>query len=147
MPAICKTCQAPDTIRDLIERMRTAGISYRDCAEAVKAVRQYDISHAAIQRHEVEGHFDPQAVVASQMPAYAPEDLSLKTIIDHKLNLWWTHNKDKIPADGEIRSWLKLWSDMRESEASVEEARALRDMFTQRQALPAITITPKEEED
>ena len=135
MPAICKTCEAPDKVRDLIERLRTAGISYRDTADTVKAIRQYDISHAAIQRHEVEGHFSPGAVIANNMPIVKAEDLTLRTIIDRKIELWWNSGgKDEIPNAAEVRNWLKLWADLKQAETEADKVRTLKDAF--KPALP-----------
>lgn len=129
MPAICKTCEAPAPIRDLIERMRTANVSYRDCALAVKAIRTYDISHAAIQRHEVEGHFDPAHVIASQTPIINPEDITVGSVAKHKLFLYWQHHKDDVPTDSEARAWMKVLSDFAEADAAQEEAKTMRAMF------------------
>jgi len=137
MPADCKTCQAPDKIKDLIERMRTAGISYRDCADVVKTVRQYDISHAAIQRHEVDGHFSPQAIVSANTPLVDIENLTIKTIVDRKIRLWWNNGgRDTIPDSAEIRQWLKTWAELQKVANDEEENKMLRGMFKQA-ALPA----------
>lgn len=116
--------------------MRTAGISYRDCALVAKTVRAYDISHAAIQRHEVEKHFDPAHVVASQTPIIDPGELTIKTIVDRKIKLYWQAHGDAVPSDGEIRNWLKLWAELRQADAETEKAKVLREMFRQ-PALPA----------
>lgn len=132
MPAICKTCEAPEPIRNLIERMRTADISYRDCALTVKTIRQYDISHAAIQRHEVEGHFDPQHVLASAAPLINPEDVTVGSVAKHKLILYWTHHKDDVPTDSEARAWMKVLSDFADADAAQTEAKILKGMFIRR---------------
>ena|SRR5687767_5041693 len=108
--------------------MRTAGISYRDVAKAIKATRDFDISHAAIQRHEDANHFSVDAVLASATSVNV-KDLSLKTIIDHKLGLYWRAHKDEVPDSTEIRHWFKLWAELKESEAAVEERQMLRNMF------------------
>ncbi len=138
MSSECKTCTSPKPIRELVERMRSAGISYRDAAAAVKAIRDYDISHASIQRHEVEGHYSVQAVIAENTPLKInPEELSMKTIVTRKLMLYWENGgKDEIPNSTEVRNWLKLWADIRQSETEREERQQLRDIFT-RKALPA----------
>lgn len=150
MGAVCRTCAAPAPIRDLVERMRTVNISYRDCAEVVKTIRGYDLSHAAIQRHEVEGHFEPNAVIASQVPDLNPEELTIKSMVTHKIKLFWQHHKDEIPNSTEIRAWVKLMADIREAEAEAEKAQMLRDMFLSRPALPdpnVITVQVLEKED
>lgn len=130
MGADCKVCVAPNVIRDLVERMRTAGISYRDAAVCVKAARDYDISHAAIQRHEVKGHFSVDAVLSSAVPAVAVGELSVKTIIDRKLWLWWQQNKDVVPPTKEVQDWLKLAAQFAEADRAAAEAESIRRAFS-----------------
>ena len=125
----CKVCEAPNVIRDLIERLRTAGVSYRDAALAIKATRDYDISHAGIQRHEVSGHFSVDSVLASVMPEVHPEDLSLRTVVTHKMKLYLGAHKDEVPNGPEIRAWLKLAADFAEADKAVAETQAIRAAF------------------
>lgn len=137
MPQVCKVCEAPIPIRDLIERLRTAGVSFRDCASTVKAIRDYDVSHAAVARHEQSGHFSVDAVLASNTTVDV-KDLTLKSMIDWKLQLYWRAHKDVVPNDHEIRNWLKLWAELRQAEANADEQRMLREMFhPQVRVLPA----------
>lgn len=132
----CKTCDAPTPIRDLVERLRTAGVSHRDAAQVIKIVRGYDISHAAIQRHEVEGHFDVNAVLASQVGAINPEELTLANITRHKVQLWWAAHRDEVPNSNEVRAWFKLMADLSEAESEREKTNMLKAMF--RRETPAI---------
>ncbi len=133
MGASCKTCDSPPVIRDLIERMRTAGISYRDAAICVKAAREYEISHAAIQRHEVEGHFSVDAVLASAMPAFGLEDLSIKTMVTRKAQLYWAQNKDVVPSTKEMVEWFKLVAQFAEADKAVAEAETIRRAFSRQE--------------
>lgn len=111
-------------------------MSFRDTALTVKTIRQFDVSHAAIQRHEISGHFDTNAVLASQVGQISPEELTVGNITRHKVLLWWQAHKDEVPNSPEIRAWFKLLAELRESEAEVEKAKMLREMFL-RPALPA----------
>jgi hypothetical protein len=129
MPTLCKTCEAPSPIRDLVERMRTAGISYRDVALAIKAMRDYDLSHAAIQRHESLGHYDPQHIIASQTLIVNPEEISVGSVARHKLMLYWQFHRDDVPTSPEARAWMKTLSEFAEADASQQEAKALRELF------------------
>ena len=139
MPADCKVCTAPTVIRDLIERMRTAGISYRDAATAIKACRDYDLSHASVQRHEVNGHFSPDAILASTLPNIIPGELTMKTIVDHKLRIWWASHKDEVPNTKEVQDWLKLAAQFAEADKAVAEAQAIRASFAK---IPAPRVVP-----
>lgn len=118
--------------------MRTAGISYRDTAEVIKITRQYDISHAAIQRHEVNGHFSVDAVLASALPAIGAEELTMKTIVTHKLRLWWAQNKDIVPPTKEIQDWLKLSAQFIEADKARAEAEQIRQSFIREAPVKAI---------
>ena len=129
MPDPCKVCTAPTIIRDFIERMRTAGISYRDCALVAKVTREYDISHAAIQRHEVNSHFNPGAVLGSVVGEVDPSKLNMKTIVTHKLAQWWAANKDLIPNTREVQDWMRIAAQFAEADRAVAEAEQIRAAF------------------
>lgn len=129
MPDPCKVCTAPTVIRDFIERMRTAGISYRDCALVAKVTREYDISHAAIQRHEVNDHFSPNAVLASVAGEIDPSELTIQSIVSHKIRQWWAKNKDLEPSTKEMHDWLNLAAKYMEADKAVAEAQQIRNAF------------------
>ena len=134
----CKTCNAPAAVRDLIERLRgAAGLSVRDTATAIKALRDYDISSPSVSRHDP--HFDKTRVDPSEAASdLNPEDITVKSVSDYKLRLYWKWHKDEVPSDSEARAWMKLRSEIQDSETEAERMKLLRSMFVPPpKALPA----------
>lgn len=129
MPQECRVCAAPLIIKNLIERLRTAGVSHRDVEGALKAIKDYDISYMSVQRHEINGHFSPEAVLSASIPMISVGDLTLRTIVDHKLKIWWSINKDIVPNTKEMQDWMKLAAQYAQADKAIAEAQALRAGF------------------
>lgn len=135
----CRTCQAPDKTRDLIQKMRISGISLMDVSEFVTG-KGYPLSHNAVARHEL--HWDREKAGALLSDGdVSLSDVTVKDVAKHKLKLYWAAHKDQIPNDTEIRAWMKLLAEIAQSETESEKMTYLRQMFApQRLALPAPDI-------
>ena len=133
----CKTCTAPEKWRDLVQKMRIAGISLMDVAEFVTG-KGYPLSHNAVARHEL--HWDRERATSLVSDGAVPteEEVTVKTVATHKLKLYWLAKKDVVPSDADSRAWMKLLSDMAQAETEQEKMGYLRALFVQApRALPA----------
>lgn len=132
---MCRTCSAPDGTRDLIQKLRVSGVSLEDTAQFLTKQKGFAISHAAVARHELHWDKEKAGAILSDGTVPTDEEVTVKTVATHKLRLYWTANKDKIPSDNEARAWMKLLSEMAQTENEVEKMAMLRSMF--RPALPS----------
>lgn len=125
----CKTCQAPDGVRDLSQRLRIAGVSLADTAECLKILRGHAISTAALSRHEQ--HWDKVAAATVVSDGVQSDEMSVRDIVKKKLKLYLAVHGEEVPNSTEIRHWLKLLADLQSSETEAEKMSYLRAMFVQ----------------
>ena len=138
----CKVCTLTPRLRDMVERMRTVDISFRDIAEFVSEVHKTPLSHASVQRHEVGTdssgpHFDRTKIMAEQVPALSAEDWRLQDLVKHKFQLYLKFHKDEIPNTVEMKTWFELIAKLSQADAEQERLKRVREMFVPKLPAPA----------